>query len=65
MMYYSHKLQNVNPGVSWCVPGIEKAVKSILFTGLTFGTICGILINLNWERGLYNVLYKRNDTYRV
>jgi len=56
-MYYSQELQNANPGVSRCVPGIEKAVKSILFTGLTFGTICGILINLNWERGLYNVLY--------
>ena len=47
VMYYSQELQNANPGVSRCVPGIEKAVKSILFTGLTFGTICGILINLN------------------
>ena len=46
MMYYSHKLKNVNPGVSWCVPGVENQVKSILFTGLTLGAICGILIQI-------------------
>ena len=46
-MDYTHELNNVNPGVSSRVPGIENQVKSILFTGLTLGAICGILINLN------------------
>jgi len=52
MMYYSQELRNANPGVSRCVPGIEKAVKSILFTGLTFGTIYGMIYTINLTKGL-------------
>tara|TARA_B100000902_G_scaffold376195_1_gene406995 strand:+ start:9635 stop:9802 length:168 start_codon:yes stop_codon:yes gene_type:complete len=39
---------NLDPGVSWRVPGVENPVFSTISVGLPFILIYGTLINLNY-----------------